>query len=79
MKDSENNIKFNYLYRDAGNYKVYGSQIFSNPDRLNLEDIEGQIRSVLIDGEFFEPLKWGLRALRFLEWIDDLDHYWNEF
>jgi hypothetical protein len=24
-------IKFNYLYRDNGNYKQYGSVVYSNP------------------------------------------------
>jgi hypothetical protein len=32
-----NNVKFNYLYRDAGNYKKWGKVVFSNPNKLTLE------------------------------------------
>ena len=31
-----NNVKFNYLYRDAGNYKKWAYVIFSNPDTFHL-------------------------------------------
>ena len=37
-------VKFNYLYRDAGNYKSWGEIIFSNPDDLNLEEIDRRLR-----------------------------------
>ncbi len=30
------NIKFNYLYRDGGNYKIHGSQIFTNSEIFQL-------------------------------------------
>jgi hypothetical protein len=33
------NIKFNYLYRDAGNYKKWASIVFSNPQRLELKSL----------------------------------------
>jgi hypothetical protein len=33
------NIKFNYLYRDAGNYKKWGKVVFSNPDRMTLDAV----------------------------------------
>ena len=79
MSDSRNNIEFAYLYRDAGNYKVFGSEVFANPDGIDLQSIELQIKSKLIDGEFFEPTKWGIRAASFDEAIDELDHQWNEF
>jgi hypothetical protein len=79
MSDSKNSIKLTYLYRDAGNYKVFGSVVFSNPDGIAIAKIEAQIRSVLIDGEFFEPLKWGIKPLAFDESNDELDHSWNEF
>jgi hypothetical protein len=37
-------VKFNYLYRDAGNYKSWGEVIFSNPDGLNLGEIDRQLK-----------------------------------
>lgn len=73
------NIKFNYLYRAASNYKQFGFQIFSNPDNLSLLEIETRIRAGLIDGEFFDPVKWGVPRLQFDEWDPEVDHEWNEF
>ena len=32
-----NNIRFSYLYRDAGNYKKWATVVFSNPDGLSVE------------------------------------------
>ncbi len=73
------NIQFNYLYRDAGNYKVFGHAIFSNPDGLDIDQIEKSIKLALIDGQFFEPAKWGLTQLTFADWDDEEDHFWNEY
>ena len=75
----KNNVKLNYRYRDAGNYKQYAEAIFSNPENLPVNEIEKEIKSKLIDGEFFEPKKWGLTSPAFESWDDDLDHFWNEF
>ena len=72
-------IRFNYLYRDAGNYKQYGSVVFSNPHHRALRAIEHSIRSSLIDGEFFNVKQWQLPDLREQEWDDELDHDWHEF
>lgn len=72
------NIKFNYLYRDASNYKKFGYGVFSNPGNLALSEIETRIRAALIDGEFFDPVKWNIPQLRFDDWSED-DHTWNEF
>ena len=73
------NIKFSYRYRDAANYKVYGSVIFSNPDNLTVREIEAQIRAKLIDGEFFDPVEWNVPKLQILPIDEELDHSWNEF
>jgi len=79
MSASKNNIKFNYFYRDGGNYKVWGSEIFSNPDSLLLNEVEERIRKSLIDGEFFDPKYWMVKRLQHDDWIPELDHTWNEF
>ena len=79
MNNSKQNIQFNYLYRDSSNYKLFRNEIFSNPDKLSIADIRNKVKDFLIDGEFFEPAKWQLRPLGFEDWIDDLDHFWNEF
>lgn len=73
------NIKFNYLYRDAGNYKLFNSIIFTNPDKSDLETIRKKISEALIDGEFFSPEEWNIPRLEFEKPDDDLDHSWHEF
>lgn len=73
------NIKFNYLYRDGGNYKNYGFVILSNPGNLALTEVEKLIRNKLIDGEWFYPEEWGLPEL-FFDWVDfRVDPTWHEF
>lgn len=39
-----NKIKFNYFYRDAGNYKSWGEIIFVNPDHLTLQEVEERFK-----------------------------------
>jgi hypothetical protein len=79
MYASRNNIKFNYLYRDGGNYKVWGYEVFSNPDSLELAGVEEKIRQSLIDGEFFDPEYWKVKQLKHDDCVPELDHAWNEF
>jgi len=78
MNASKTNIQFHYLYRDAGNYKNFGSIIFSNPEFISIETLKEQIRSVLIDGEFINHKKAGIPALFFPKKNSD-DHSWHEF
>lgn len=79
MKNSNPNIELTYLYRDAGNYKLFEEIIFENPDNLSLKLIDKTIRTNLIDNEFFIPEKWGLKKPAFLTYISDLDHDWCEY
>jgi len=79
MSDLSNNIKFSYLYRDYGNYKLYGETIFSNPENLSLSKIEASIKAKLIDGEFFNPEAWGIVRLKFESHDYEQDHDWHEY
>ncbi|QOI96661.1 MAG: hypothetical protein HRU69_03775 [Flammeovirgaceae bacterium] len=79
MSTSRNNLKFNYKYRDTGNYKVFGNVIFTNPDEYSLELVESKLRASLIDSEFFDPNDWKLPRLKFDDWVPDLDQTWNEY
>jgi hypothetical protein len=79
MKNSDWNIKINYLYRDAGNYKIFGSVIFGNVTGLSIESIELAIRSRLIEGEYFIPEKWNIPRLSFEEYLPELDHDFHKF
>lgn len=75
------NIKFNYLYRDAGNYKTYGSIIFSNPHRLSINIILEKIEQFFVDAECFNPSDLKIHALKHsdFDYDSELDHSWNEF
>ena len=79
MSDLESNLKFEYLYRDAGNYKQYGSMVFDNPTRIPPELAESRIKSILIDGEFFYPEKLQVPRLEIYEFNSEIDHNWYEF
>jgi hypothetical protein len=73
------NIKFNYLYRDSATYKKYGFVIFSNPNNIEISEVEILIHSKLIDGEWFNADEWGLPEL-FLDTFDyRVDPTWHEF
>ncbi|MEO7211667.1 hypothetical protein [Mucilaginibacter sp.] len=73
------NIKFNYLYRDAGNYKNYGSVVFANPDNISLLDLEIFIRANLIEEQWFYNHLWHVPDLHFGTWDNELDHTYHEF
>lgn len=73
------NIKFHYLYRDGGNYKQYGSIIFSNPTGLNIDELMLLLKQKLIDEQFFYANKWNLPDLHFPNWNVQLDHNFHEF
>lgn len=79
MKDLKNNILLNYEYRDAGNYRISGYEVFSNPDSLSSQEIELKIQASLIDSEFFDPSDWMIKRLKHDDWIPELDHTWNRF
>ncbi|MDP3644935.1 MAG: hypothetical protein Q8S54_17345 [Bacteroidota bacterium] len=70
-------IRFNYLHRDSGNWKKFGSKRYSNPEQLTLEEIEQMIRQNLIDQEYFYPDQVGIRKFKFHRHLDDFS--WYEF
>ena len=48
-----NRIKFNYLYRDGGNYKSWGEVVFSNPENLTVNEIEEKLHHTFLpDNQF---------------------------
>lgn len=78
MNVSKTNIRFNYLYRDAGNYKNYGYVIFPNPNNLPIEKLKIPIYNYLIDGEFFKHKSMKIPPLFFSPENSD-DHSLHEF
>jgi hypothetical protein len=47
------NLEFTYLYRDGGNYKKWGRVVFSNPDRLDSDSAEKELRRVFLQDGLF--------------------------
>ncbi|QXV65874.1 hypothetical protein INP83_01915 [Mucilaginibacter sp. 21P] len=72
------NVRFNYLYRDSGNYKIFGYVIFSNTLSLSLSYIDKEIRTKLIDDTWFYAEQWGLPTLLDQQ-ISIQDPSWHEF
>ena len=73
----KNNILFQYLHRDEGNYKTYGEIIFTNKENVSPEEAERILREKLIDFEFFYPLENGIPlfpehsgSLYFSDWYE---------
>ncbi|RZK17481.1 MAG: hypothetical protein EOO43_13455 [Flavobacterium sp.] len=73
------NIKFSYLYRDAGNYKQHNEEVFSNTYGLSIDEIDKRITLQLIEGEYFSATKWGLPDMHFEDWDQELDLPFHEF
>jgi len=73
------NIRFEYLYRDAGNFKNWGEVIFSNKKKLDAKVLEAKAREVLIDRDYFVATIANVPSLNFKEYVELLDHGWHEF
>lgn len=72
---------FEYLYRDAGNYKAWGQVLLTG--RVSAED-ELAFRSCLDSGEFFVAEDVGVPSLQRELWAlsggpTEDDHGWHEF
>lgn len=78
VEQSGQNIQFDYLYRDAGNYKLFNSVIFSNNHNLSIEQIVKFIKISFIDNGWFDPLACGIPKLKFIEFDEELDSEWHE-
>ncbi len=72
------NIRFKYLYRDAGNFKNWGEVVFSNPHDVPADVITSMADRVLIDRTYFVAAKADIPDLHFAEYNKDLDHDWHE-
>ena len=74
-------IRFNYLYRDASNYKEWGSVDFTNPEKLALNEIEQSLRKNFDQGELFIAHQIKIPELFFYaaEPITEDDHCYHEF
>ena len=65
------NTRFEYMYRDGGNYKKFNEVVIKG--EFNLE----QLRPHLYNGDFFVPSEIGLEDLQEYPY-QDYDHVWHE-
>jgi len=77
LKSMSEVIRYNYLYRDSGNYKKFGSKRYGNPDQLPFEEIEQNILKNLIDQVYFYPDHVGIKKFKFHRYWDC--YSWYEF
>lgn len=73
------NIRFEYLYRDFGNFKQWGEVIFSNPNNIDVGFASSMAGQVLIERIYFVASKADIPDLHFSEYIEEVDHGWHEF
>lgn len=72
------NIRFEYLYRDAGNFKNWGSVVLSNPQDISLEAINKLWPYFMTDPIYFVAEEISIPDLHFKDCNLDLDHKWHE-
>ena len=74
QNDSAPNTKIRYLYRDAANYKSWGTIVVAG--RVRFRDIE----PYLFDGILFLPeyVRFPRLPVPGKEWDDELDHVYHE-
>lgn len=73
------NIRMEYLYRDAGNYKNWGEVVFANPNRVAAIDAEKLVVAELFERQYFFAESVGLPDLHFPDYNLELDHFLHEF
>lgn len=72
------NIRFEYIYRDAGNFKNWGEVVFANPNNLKPDVIDSIVENLLIEKLYFVADKVRVPDLHFEEHNPQLDHDWHE-
>lgn len=72
------NIRFEYLYRDGGNFKNWGEVVFLNPRHVSADIVMSMAKNALIDQAYFVANKAGVPDLHFREYDEQLDHGWHE-
>jgi hypothetical protein len=73
------NLKLNYRYRDAHNYKQFGYVIFSNSSKMKVVEATSLLLPKLISKDFFVPEDWGITRLHTDPYNPAVDHEWHEF
>lgn len=74
----KNRIVIEYLYGDAGNYKIYEEVEIPNPSILSFGEFEIWFRNQLIDELYFIPHDFGLVKPQLPTYNPELAHVWCE-
>lgn len=73
------NVQFEYLYRDAGNFKNWGEIVFSNPNNIGAETLAALAHEARrINCLYFVASEIGVPDLHFPEQVKEIDHDWHE-
>jgi hypothetical protein len=73
------NVRFEYLYRDAGNFKNWGEVVFHNSSNISEESIATMAAEILrTDPPYFVASKIEVPDLHFSQCDEELDHDWHE-
>jgi len=75
-------VRFNYLYRDGGNYKRWGSVDFENPNGLTLDEIHWRLKTSFDMGCLFNAKQAGIPEIFLFEDEDSVnsdDHCFHEY
>lgn len=72
------NIRFEYLYRDAGNFKQWGEVVFANPEQVAATLVAASAASGLLESLYFIADEALVPDLHFDKHIAKLDHDWHE-
>ena len=74
-------MKFNYLYRDAGNYKKWGEVIFRNSEEMSIEEVSTRLAKGFDSGSLFIAGQIDIpEVFLYLEWdLSVDDHCFHEF
>lgn len=73
------NVRFEYLYRDAGNFKNWGEIVFANPRNISADRIAAmEEKATCIDSLYFVAADLKVPDLHFAEFNEALDHNWHE-
>jgi hypothetical protein len=73
------NVKFTYLYRDAGNYKTWYDVVFPNRTGKTAEQLTEEIKKHLISGAYFDQALAPFPLEYEAAYDPELDHTWLEF
>lgn len=73
------NVRFEYLYRDAGNFKNWNEVVFATPRNISADRVAAMAEKALrIDGLYFVASEVNVPDLHFAERNEKLDHDWHE-